>query len=284
MAALAASQQNDTASPAARAAAISAAQQKAQAALMLQNTKSNYDELTNFASNSFDKIGSDITQAFTQGATAAKSFGDIGNAIISDLSQEILKLAVINPLKKRSARLKLLPAHPERRRWYREQPVRRIECFLNSRRTAICRRTGVRDSGRRCHIFHEFRYRQLLLQPVPRRRHRGYGSGSGMRMVDPSIFFGAQRLHNGGIAGDEVPTVLKAGEGVFTPGQMSALGAGAAANSNSGDTHFNFNVNAQGAGPREIDTLKTQIPLIALQAVQSAATRGGSFAKALRGS
>ena len=45
-----------------------------------------------------------------------------------------------------------------------------------------------------------------------------------MRAVNPAIFAGADRFHTGGIAGDEVPAILKRGEGVFTEGQMKALG------------------------------------------------------------
>lgn len=46
------------------------------------------------------------------------------------------------------------------------------------------------------------------------------------RAVNPAIFRGAPRYHTGGITGDEVPIIAKRGEGVFTPGQMKALGAG----------------------------------------------------------
>lgn len=48
-----------------------------------------------------------------------------------------------------------------------------------------------------------------------------------MRAVSPGVFAGAPRFHSGGIAGDEVPTILQKGEGVFTEGQMKALGSGA---------------------------------------------------------
>lgn len=45
------------------------------------------------------------------------------------------------------------------------------------------------------------------------------------RMVDPSIFAGARRFHTGGIVGaDEEPIIARKGEGVFTPGQMQAMG------------------------------------------------------------
>jgi len=50
----------------------------------------------------------------------------------------------------------------------------------------------------------------------------GFESSS-MRLVPHSLFAGATRYHTGAIAGDEVPTILRRGEGVFTEGQMKAL-------------------------------------------------------------
>jgi hypothetical protein len=47
-----------------------------------------------------------------------------------------------------------------------------------------------------------------------------------MRSVNPANFNGAPRFHGGGIAGDEVPIIAKRGEGVFTEGQMKAMGGG----------------------------------------------------------
>lgn len=52
------------------------------------------------------------------------------------------------------------------------------------------------------------------------------GDGGWSRMVNPRVFQGAPRFHTGGITGDEVPIITKRGEGVFTPGQMKALGGG----------------------------------------------------------
>ena len=46
------------------------------------------------------------------------------------------------------------------------------------------------------------------------------------REVSPLLFAGAKRFHTGGVAGDEVPIIAKRGEGVFTEGQMRALGSG----------------------------------------------------------
>ncbi|WP_338700758.1 hypothetical protein V5279_21425 [Bradyrhizobium sp. 26S5] len=50
-----------------------------------------------------------------------------------------------------------------------------------------------------------------------------------MRYIHSAYFDDAKRFHSGGIAGNEVPIIAQRGEGVFTPGQMAALGAAAAA-------------------------------------------------------
>jgi len=47
------------------------------------------------------------------------------------------------------------------------------------------------------------------------------------RYVHPAYFDDAPRFHTGGIAGDEVPIIARRGEGVFTRGQMAALGGAA---------------------------------------------------------
>lgn len=46
---------------------------------------------------------------------------------------------------------------------------------------------------------------------------------TGSKVVSMAAFQGARRMHSGGIAGDEVPTILKKREGVFTPEQMKML-------------------------------------------------------------
>lgn len=54
------------------------------------------------------------------------------------------------------------------------------------------------------------------------------GAPGGVRRtgVPAAAFAGARRLHAGGLASDEVPAILRRGEGVFTPEQMRALGPG----------------------------------------------------------
>ena len=50
------------------------------------------------------------------------------------------------------------------------------------------------------------------------------GAGTAVRRYSGVGIVGAERLHQGGIASDEVPAILRRGEGVFTPDQMRALG------------------------------------------------------------
>lgn len=70
------------------------------------------------------------------------------------------------------------------------------------------------------------------------------------RYVHPSYFDNAPKFHSGGIAGDEVPIIAKKGEGVFTPGQMAAMGGG-------GQTVINYspNIDARGADAQAVARL-----------------------------
>lgn len=70
------------------------------------------------------------------------------------------------------------------------------------------------------------------------------------RYVHPAYFDNAPKFHTGGIAGDEVPIIAKKGEGVFTPGQMAAMGGG-------GQTVINYspNIDARGADAQAVARL-----------------------------
>lgn len=84
----------------------------------------------------------------------------------------------------------------------------------------------------------------------------GTGEGSGTRWVDPAIFNGAPRYHGGGMAG-EVPAVLKRGEGIFTPGQMAALGAGLGAGGGSVTVNV---IDQRGANAADVQTRSRRGP------------------------
>ena len=64
-----------------------------------EQQKAALDELGKFGDQVFDRMGTAITQAFTQGNGAAINFKSILQGIQSEITQELLKLAVINPIK-----------------------------------------------------------------------------------------------------------------------------------------------------------------------------------------
>jgi len=73
----------------------------------------------------------------------------------------------------------------------------------------------------------------------------GADSPFGSRYVHPAYFDDAPRFHSGGIAGNEVPIVAQRGEGVFTPGQMRAMGGGTQVNVSVVNNHSGAAVDVQ---------------------------------------
>lgn len=69
----------------------------ATAAYQLQ--QNSLTEIKNFFSNTFDTIGTAITQAFATGNLAALKFKDIAHSVASAVASEFAKLAILNPLK-----------------------------------------------------------------------------------------------------------------------------------------------------------------------------------------
>ncbi|WP_082109268.1 tape measure protein [Azospirillum thiophilum] len=58
-----------------------------------------WDELDRIGERAFDRIGSAITEAFVQGKASTVSWGSVAKAVMSEVIQAALQLAVINPLK-----------------------------------------------------------------------------------------------------------------------------------------------------------------------------------------
>ncbi len=116
----------------------------------------------------------------------------------------------------------------------------------------------------------------------------GSGEGSGYRAASGGLFVGAPRFHTGGIAGNEVPTILQKGEGVFTQGQMKALGAslGGAGPSvvvniqnNGNNTQATATSHTDAGGKTIIDVLIEQVK----GAIASDIGSGGMVAGAMEG-
>jgi lambda family phage tail tape measure protein len=110
----------------------------------------------------------------------------------------------------------------------------------------------------------------------------GTSEGSGSRLVSASTFYGAKRYHSGGVAGDEVPTILQKGEGVFTKGQMKAMGGGSnvqiVINNNGSKTEVQQKESIDSRGNRRVEL--TISDMVAGEVRRS----GSSMNSALRGS
>lgn len=102
-----------------------------------------------------------------------------------------------------------------------------------------------------------------------------------MRYIHPAYFDDAPRFHGGGIAGNEVPIIAQKGEGVFTQGQMAALGRQSMPQIT---VNLNESPNAQGTvtqkqnsnGGIDLDVAIAQIT------AKSATTSGSPLNKVLR--
>ncbi len=55
-------------------------------------------DLSNMATQAFDQVGTAISDAFIGGTGQAVNFGNVASAVISSVLQQMLKLAIINPL------------------------------------------------------------------------------------------------------------------------------------------------------------------------------------------
>lgn len=65
----------------------------------LERTAASSQELANFADRAFDRVGSAITEAMTQGKDAMIDFKSVARGVLSEITQEFIKLAAINPMK-----------------------------------------------------------------------------------------------------------------------------------------------------------------------------------------
>lgn len=64
-----------------------------------EQEKAATQELERFSERAFDRIGAAITEAFVQGKAAAIDFRGVMMGVLSEIAQEFVKLAILNPLK-----------------------------------------------------------------------------------------------------------------------------------------------------------------------------------------
>jgi hypothetical protein len=131
-----------------------------------------------------------LTDIVSGTKSASQGFQDMANAIVRALEQMVIKIMIVEPLMRSL-----------------QQAAGGFNLFGGG--------SSASGSG-------------LSLTSTGGLYHSGGIVGSeptAMRTVHAANFNGAPRFHSGGIAGDEVPIIAKRGEGVFTPGQMAALGS-----------------------------------------------------------
>lgn len=158
--------------------------------------------------NAFKGISSAIESNLTTGladiTTGTKSvsqgFSDMSKSIIRAIEEMIIKITIVTPLMKALQ----MAAGPS--------GLNIAGLFSGGTAGAGATSTGAAGVGGLGGLYHT----GGIVGSEP----------TSMRYVHPAHFNDAPKFHTGGIAGDEVPIIAKRGEGVFTPGQMAALGGG----------------------------------------------------------
>ncbi|MGH6883553.1 MAG: phage tail length tape measure family protein, partial [Hypericibacter sp.] len=169
----------------------------------LQSTDAIANELESAFDQAFDRIGQSITDMATQGKFQLEDLGNIGGAVISELLQELLKLSIINPLKNGLFDSGL--------------PV------IGDVITGLLNGLGSGGAGSGNAGIGSAFSTTAGRNAAYGAYHSGgkVGSNGSPRFVDPSVFAGAPRFHDGGLVAGEVPIIAKRGEEVGWPGQLA---------------------------------------------------------------
>lgn len=164
------------------------------------------DELEGAFERAFDRIGNAVTTMFVEGKAAALEWRNVVGGVLSELAQEFIKLAALNPLK---------------------------NALFGTNYATL----GGFDffglfGGGGSPGYGGLDYGSYAASGIgyvgPSAFHTGgiVGKDTGLpRVVANDVFTRAPRFHSG-LMPDEFPAILQKGEGVFTQAQMKALGGG----------------------------------------------------------
>jgi tape measure domain-containing protein len=184
------------------------------------------EELGRLGERAFDRIGSAITESMVQGKFELRDLSRVGLAVASELTQAFLRLAVINPVKN------ALGLGGAGGATTLNDVIGGIGRFFGGAGGGIT----AADASAGGFLF-----------------HTGGVVGQGAapaRAVPAALYATAPRLH-GGLAPDEMPAILRRGEGVFTEQQMARLGPAGASYSFAPTIQFSGDAGA----PRDRDAL-----------------------------
>lgn len=164
------------------------------------------EELERGFERAFDRIGNAVTTTFVEGKEAALKWRNVVGGALSELAQEFIKLAALNPLK---------------------------NALFGTNYATL----GGFDffglfGGGGSPGYGGLDYGSYAASGIgyvgPSAFHTGgiVGKDTGLpRVVANDVFTRAPRFHSG-LMPDEFPAILQKGEGVFTQAQMKALGGG----------------------------------------------------------
>lgn len=190
-----------------------------------------FQELGRLGEAAFDNVGRSISQALVQGQFDFRDLNRVGLAVASELTQAFLKLAILNPLKNALTggnATTLADVFSAVGGSYRSG----TGAFYGSGPSTI-------DASGGGFLFHTGGVAGHDAAPF--------------RAAPPALFSNAPRYHAGGAVGpDEVPAILRRGEGVFTPEQMARLSPAGGGGYNFAPT-INFTGNA--GSPEDRDAL-----------------------------
>jgi hypothetical protein len=195
-----------------------------------------------------------VTSGLAQGTLSLSEMGRVGQGVIASLISSFAQLAVMNPLKNA-----LFGGN--------SPTLADGGGLFGSLFSGLL--GGITGGG-----YNASSYASAFAGAAPGMYGPGFheggiagGTPTFFRAVDPAIFNSAPRFHFGT---DEVPAILKRGEGVFTEEQMANLGP-AGGNTISAPQTINFYGNAGNASDRE------QLAAMAYEAARAgiAAERGG---------
>jgi len=225
-------------------------------------------ELASFSERAFDRIGDQITRMFVEGKQGALEWKNVFRAVLSELMQELIKLAIMNPIKNalfgNIAGYAMAPAL-----FGGGGGLGSLFGMGRAALTTLASPIGFTGGGFDIASGATFYH------------GGGYvGTGGSRRGLNPALFMNAPRLHSGmsSLTSDEFPAILQRGEEVV-PANKAGRGRGEQIVINQ---NLNFSIGVSQTVRAEVMAMMPRILNASKAAVADAARRGGDFRGAFK--